>query len=987
MAFPSPPSGDPIFGQYGLTDALQPSFSSGDASAVSQWAGTYWAAVQASDLYKNYGSAFDVDMAGFGSITNLASQSLGSPPSANTAATVGYAQAYADSVAQGLDIKNSCLVASTVPVTISAPGSSIGGVTLSVVGSRVLLAGQGGDLVTASAANGIYVWNGAAVAMTRATDAAAGSDASGAFTFIESGTAAGSGYVCNTPSATFGTTAITFTLFSSAGSFTAGDGLRLVGNQFNVNYNQGAITNNTIEIDGSNNVAVRFSDGLEQAAAGLAVKLASSSGGLQFSAGALAVKPDGSTITVNPSNEIAVTVGDGLTVGAGIEVLPGDGIALSSGAVIANVDGVSIVNNAGVGTNELAVNLSGSSGLSISGGLHAVAGAGISVGSDIAINLGTNSGLSTASGLVAVAGNGITVGSNIAVNAGAGLDFLAGALVVAPGSAITTSGGLVNVLLDSNSGLQTTSGLKVVAGSGISVGANVSINLAVSSGLNLTSGLAVTPGDGIELSGSNAVAVKLAASNPGLTLSGGDLAVLLATSGSALSLAGPGLEVLADNSTIHITGAGAGTLSAKLDPNGGLTSSVSGIAVNTPALGGITVGSTGVSVNVDNDTIVINGGNDLAVNFSNGLYNTGSALAVKVDGSTIVNNYGTGSNEVHVNFDTNTLSDNSGAGPLAVNAGNGLSTSGSLAVLANPTNPTIAVAAGGVSVKLDPNSGLSAASGNGLAVLANPNSGNPTIAVASAGVSVNLGSASGLTASNGGLEVLANPTNPSITVASAGLSVKLATTPGLSVASGTGLAVLPDPTNATIAVGAAGISVKKSATGALSAASDGLAVAVAAPVIISGNQVTVQASSGSQNGYMSSADYTKLANLAAGTLAGTLTQSSPATATITGATITLPPNSMTTVRVVVALYGGSAVNCANYIVEAGFYMGNTGATPTQVGSTAFIVSQRGSSVAAGSIPGFSVAANGVVNVTGTYSGTGQAGTLKWSANGLYSTAQ
>jgi hypothetical protein len=988
MAPPVPPVGSPLFGQYSYTDSTLPYFDNTNPLALSQWDGSAWVAVEAKDLYAGYSADFNVDMASHGSITNMKPQALGDSLSANQAATVGYAQAYADSVAQGLDIKNSCLVASTVPVTISSPGSSIGGVTLTVVGSRVLLAGQGGDLVTASTANGIYVWNGAAVAMTRATDCAAGSDASGAFTFVESGTAAGSGYVCNTPSATFGTTAITFTLFSSAGSFTAGAGLRLVGNEFNVNVDQGPITNNTIQIDGNNNVAVRYSDGLQQASGGLAVKLVSGASALTVGSSGLAVKPDNSTITI-VSDELAVTVGSGLTVGTGIEVAPGAGIALSGGLVVADVDNVSIKSSGGTGA-QLAVKLSsaGTSGLDITGGLHAVAGAGISVGSNIAVNLGSNSGLDTSAGLVAVAGNGISVGSSIAVDAGAGLDFSGTALIVKAGAGIeTTTNSAVNVkLLPTTSGLDLTGGLHAVAGAGITVGADIAIDLATQSGLNLTSGLAVSPGNGIELTVGDAVAVKLAASDPGLQFVSGGLSVLLATSASALSLSG-GLNVLVDNSTVHVTGAGAGTLSAKLDPNGGLTSSLSGIAVNTPAVSAITVGSTGVSVNVDNDTIVINGGNDLAVNYGNGLANSGNKLIANVDNTTIVNNYST--NKLHVNFDSSTLTDNSGSGPLAVNYGNGLSTAGgSLAVLANPTNPSITVAPAGLSVKLDTvsGSGLTVASGNGLAVLADPNSGNPTIAVASAGVSVNLGTASGLTASNGGLEVLANPTNATISVASAGISVKLATTPGLTALS-SGLAFLPDPTNATLAVGAGGVSVKKSATGALSAVSDGLAVNVAAPVIISGNNVTVQAASGSQNGYLSSSDYTKLANLAAGTLAGTLTQSSPGTATVTGATVTLPPNSMTTIRVVVALYGGSAVNCAQYIVEGGFYMGTTGSIPTQVGSTVFIVSQRGSSVAAGSLPGFSVASNGVLNVTGTYSGTGQAGTLKWSVNGLYSTAQ
>lgn len=64
-------------------------------------------------------------------------------------------------------------VAPTTNVTISSPGSSFDGVTLSGgdVNKRVLLANQ-----STSSQNGIYDWNGAASAMTRATDADAASE-------------------------------------------------------------------------------------------------------------------------------------------------------------------------------------------------------------------------------------------------------------------------------------------------------------------------------------------------------------------------------------------------------------------------------------------------------------------------------------------------------------------------------------------------------------------------------------------------------------------------------------------------------------------------------------------------------------------------------------------------------------------------------------------------------------------------------------------
>jgi hypothetical protein len=65
------------------------------------------------------------------------------------------------------------MAASFAPVTLTAPGATLDGVTLTA-GDRVLIAGQ-----AAFKDDGIYVWNGAAVPMTRAADAANPTD----FTF------------------------------------------------------------------------------------------------------------------------------------------------------------------------------------------------------------------------------------------------------------------------------------------------------------------------------------------------------------------------------------------------------------------------------------------------------------------------------------------------------------------------------------------------------------------------------------------------------------------------------------------------------------------------------------------------------------------------------------------------------------------------------------------------------------------------------------
>jgi hypothetical protein len=98
-----------------------------------------------------------------------------------------------------------------------------------VAGNRVLVKNQ-----TTASQNGIYVVS--ASAWTRATDMDTWAEVPSAFTFVQTGTTqADSGWVCTSdPGGTIGTTAITWSQFSSAGSYVAGTGLTLTGNSFSI---------------------------------------------------------------------------------------------------------------------------------------------------------------------------------------------------------------------------------------------------------------------------------------------------------------------------------------------------------------------------------------------------------------------------------------------------------------------------------------------------------------------------------------------------------------------------------------------------------------------------------------------------------------------------------------------------------------------------------------------------------------------------------
>ncbi len=159
---------------------------------------------------------------------------------------------YVDAARQGLDVKQSVRVASTAPVAIASAleaGDLIDGVTL-VAGDRVLLKNQ-----STATENGIYVAV-ASGAASRSSDANGTVDTGelkpGTFTFVEEGTVnSDKGFVVsNDGTITIDATAITWTQFSGAGSFTAGDGISQDGNTINVNVvaNRTAITGDAVDI-------------------------------------------------------------------------------------------------------------------------------------------------------------------------------------------------------------------------------------------------------------------------------------------------------------------------------------------------------------------------------------------------------------------------------------------------------------------------------------------------------------------------------------------------------------------------------------------------------------------------------------------------------------------------------------------------------------------------------------------------------------------
>jgi hypothetical protein len=152
---------------------------------------------------------------------------------------------YVDNIAQGLYVHETCLAGSIASIAgvynngVSGLGATftptvalttLDGVAL-VNGDRVLLKDQ-----TNQFQNGIYVVTLGGTVLVRANDSDQPADfVGGDFVLVQSGTInSGSGWIQTSTVTNIGVDSIVYQQFSSAGSYTAGTGLNLVGSQFNI---------------------------------------------------------------------------------------------------------------------------------------------------------------------------------------------------------------------------------------------------------------------------------------------------------------------------------------------------------------------------------------------------------------------------------------------------------------------------------------------------------------------------------------------------------------------------------------------------------------------------------------------------------------------------------------------------------------------------------------------------------------------------------
>lgn len=250
----------------------------------------------------------------------------------------------------GLKPKEAVKAATTAPGTLATSfedGDSIDGYTL-VTGDRLLIKDQ-----IASEENGIYIVQ-ASGAPVRSSDFNAPSEIPGSYTVAQFGTAnAGTLYVCTSSPAVIDTDPILFVARATQ-TYTGGDMITLTGSAFSVDLatssalestNPGnaagqlrvkvEASNPTLDINGSNELGVKFANGLEQTASGLEVNL-SATGALEFQTSEIAINLEASnpSLQINGSNELGAKLN-----AAGAIVTGASGLSAQVDAATVKING------------------------------------------------------------------------------------------------------------------------------------------------------------------------------------------------------------------------------------------------------------------------------------------------------------------------------------------------------------------------------------------------------------------------------------------------------------------------------------------------------------------------------------------------------------------------------------------------------------------------------------------------------------------------
>jgi hypothetical protein len=249
--------------------------------------------------------------------------SLATPTDSTDAAT----KAYVDAVTEGLHIHPSVVAATTANITLASDvenGDTLDGVTLAT-GDRILVKNQ-----STASENGIYVV-AASGAPSRAADFDTPAEIDGSdFVFVTGGTVNdNTGWVQTNTVGTVGTDAIAFSQFSGAGTYTAGTGLTLAGNQFSIN------TATTVDLSTAQTLTNKTLTS-PKVNLGINAQTGTSYTFVLDDAGKLVTASNASaiTVTIPPASSVAYPVGTQLNIvqkGAGqVTFAQGSGVTINS---------------------------------------------------------------------------------------------------------------------------------------------------------------------------------------------------------------------------------------------------------------------------------------------------------------------------------------------------------------------------------------------------------------------------------------------------------------------------------------------------------------------------------------------------------------------------------------------------------------------------------------------------------------------------------